>query len=104
MSLPEIIPIGEFLKRLRMQKMWNEVVKEDPITLVLVPDRFKTQELCNEVVGREPYALSYVPDHFIAQEMCNEAMRNNLALLFLVPDRLKKKKCVKRPLKRIHGC
>ena len=55
--------INKFLENPKTQKMCNEAAKEEPSTLVYIPNCFKTQEMYNKVVPREPYTLEYVLDH-----------------------------------------
>ena len=70
----------------RMQKMCNKAMRENPAAFFFVPDRFKTQEMCEKVVERSPWHLKHVPDHLKTQEMWKKVVDQRLYLVQHVPD------------------
>ena len=72
--------------RLRMQEMYNEIMRTMPNAFHRIPDRFKTQEMYNKAVEVDPWQLKDVPNYFKTQEMCNKAVRYYLFSLQAVPD------------------
>ena len=81
-----VLTIPEHLKT---EKMCNEAVRINLLSLEYVPDHFKVQEMCNEVVRNKLCMLLLVPDHFWTQEMCNEIMRTMPGVFHRIHDRFK---------------
>ena len=72
--------------RLRIQDMYNEIMRIIANTFHHIPDRFKTEEMCNKTVEVDSWHLKDVTDRFKAQEMCNKVVRYYLFPLQFVPD------------------
>ena len=81
-----VLTIPEHLKT---EKMCNEAVRINLLSLEYVPDHFKVQEMCNEVVRNKLCMLLLVPDHFWTQEMCNEIMRTMPGVFHRIHDHFK---------------
>ena len=71
--------------RLRMQEMYNEIMRTMPNAFHRIPYRFKTQEMCNKAVEIDSWQLKDVPNHFKTEEMCTKAVRYYLFSLQFVP-------------------
>ena len=81
----------------------------NPWSLKYVPGHLKTQEMCNEAVAHNLSNLRFVLDHFKIQEMCDDAVPMDTGMIFITSDEvllrlsLKLKRCVEKPLKKVHG-
>ena len=72
--------------RLKMQEMYNEIIRIIPNVFHHIPDSFKTQEMYSKAIEVDPWQLKDILDHFKTQEMCNKAVRYYLFSLQFVPD------------------
>ena len=48
--------------------MYNDAIWVDPLQLKHVPNNFKMQETCDNVVRDDPRTLLFVPDWFVTQQ------------------------------------
>ena len=53
---------------LKVQKMCNEAVNSEPLSLFYVPDCFKI-EMCEKAVEKDPRSLQFVPHWFVTQQV-----------------------------------
>ena len=72
--------------RLKMQEMYNEIIRIIPNVFHHIPHRFKTQGMYSKAIEVDPWQLKDILDHFKTQEMCNKAVRYYLFSLQFVPD------------------
>lgn len=65
------------------------MIKNDPLNIRVLPQKFKTYENYLMVVGIRGYMLNEVPIDFITSEMCETAIENDYRAYRFIPDDLR---------------
>ena len=69
-------------------QLYNEAVRNEPLMLGHIPNRFKTQSMCEMAVEKVSRVLRYVPDHFKTKRMRSKAVEVDPWSLEYVPEDL----------------
>ena len=73
-----------FLANIHTYQMWKDLIEEEPLNIIFVPENMISDELCKLAVRLDGYTLQFIKDQ--TGEICKLAVQKNGYALAYVKD------------------